>query len=62
VVEVFWNVGVSSILDVGLWPILNLPGIEIDVEGRPRCGDGREVAKREEDMTSYLKRSTNGLG
>jgi hypothetical protein len=62
VVRVLRRVGESPMLDAGLWSILNLPGIVRDVGGRPRCGVGREVAKREDDMTWYLKCSTNGLG
>jgi tRNA(His) 5'-end guanylyltransferase len=46
-----------SALGVLLW--FKWPGME-RLEECPRL-DGREIARRDDEMTSYLKRSANGL-
>jgi hypothetical protein len=46
-----------STLGVLLW--FKWPGMEC-LEECPRL-DGRETARRDDEMTSYLKRSANGL-
>jgi len=50
----------SSRLGVLLW--CSFPGIGNDFDGRGVWWAERDGDSREDDMTLYLKRSTNGLG